>query len=165
MSDNDSLVEIKVGDNVLSVSGSEEFVSEHFYNLYEKHGFDEVDVSINGTSGHEERATQTKKDHVKEGGKPLNEYLANSEASTKQDNALVTGWYLESVAGQDDFTPSEVKDQGDSSKVPLGVKLTRDMDNNVKKGYLHSPGQRDGEDTYWVTDTGKEYLEEMGVPV
>lgn len=166
MADNVNTIELRIGDVGLSVSGSEDFVEEHFYDLYEKHGFDEAELSgVDILSTDVQDKPSGKDEKGEREGKTVNEYLANSGASTKQDNALVIGWYLENVKGYDDFTPSEVKEEGDASKVPLGVKLKRDLDNNVQKGHLHSPGQRDGEDTYWVTDTGEKYLEDLGIPV
>lgn len=164
MSDKDSQIEIKVGSKMLSVSGSEDFVEEHFFDLYEEHEFEDVQAAHSGSSSPEDHSTSDKED-IREIGKTLNEYLADSEVSTKQDNALVTGWYIEQVKGQNDFTPSEVQEEADSAKVPLGVKLKRDLDENVQKGYLHSPGERNGEERYWVTDSGEEYLEDMGVSV
>lgn len=173
MTDDTYSIDFSVGNLELAVSGSEEFVEEQFFKLYEDHDIKEIDLSseggLNGTpeAGPEQNSSsgEQSSDAKKTLDKTLNEYLANSEASTYQDNALVVGWYLEYAEGQDDFTAPEVEDKAHNDKVQLGAKVKRDLDKNVEKGYLYSPGERDGSDTYWVTDSGEDYLQDLGFPI
>lgn len=166
MTDDIYSIELSVGGFSLSVSGSQEFVEDQFFKLYEDYDVEELNHSGMGGSTVEEAENKGEREKTAKGdGKTINEYLADSGASTKQDNALVVGWYLEYIEGQEDFTASEVEAKGKKEKVPLGSRVKRDLNENAKKGYLHSPDQRDGEDTYWVTDSGEEYLGDEGIPI
>lgn len=173
MADNTCSIELSLGDVSLGVSGPQGFVETQFDELYEKHGFDAIDVSEPAIDVSADNSMGSD-DAV--GGKPqeeseptvdaaLNELLSHSDIKTKQDTTLVVAWYLIAGRGQDDLTISEVREEAERSQVELGEKVPRDLKSNVGKGFLGATGeQREDEDTYEITDTGKEHLKDKGIP-
>lgn len=169
MADNTCSIELSLGDVSLGVSGPQEFVETQFYALYEKHGFDTINVSGAdiSVSGPGSKSDESGSQSIEEPqvNKSLNELLRDSEINMGTDRALVVGWYLIAARGQDDFTRPEVEEEADRSQVDLGENLGRDLRSNVEKANLAPTGEeRDGEDTYEVTETGKEYLRGKGIP-
>jgi len=169
MADNTSSIELSLGNVSLGVSGPQEFVEDQFDELYEKHGFDtievlnaDIDVSEHDSGAEAQESPTVEQPDI---NKSLNELLQDSEVKTGKDRALVVGWYLIAGRNQDDITWFEVEEEAARSKVDLGENLTRDLSSNVEKGYLAPTGEeRDGEDTYEVTGSGKEHLQKKGLP-
>lgn len=146
-------IRISQGDTTVEVSGSREFVDERFDELqqiYLKNDYGEE------RSQHE---TNTQKKPV-----ALGELYTTAEISYKRDAALLVGWYLESLEGQEDFTKSEIQDRALKAKIELGKNLSRDLSALVENGLLREVGRRDGEKTYYLTRNGEGYVsEELGV--
>lgn len=169
MADIPHSIELSVGDLSLAVSGSQDFVEKQFYELYESHGFDSLDASkadievgVEGSHANEPSGGEDTEPEIEAS---LNELLSDSEISMVQDKALAVGWYLIAARGQDDMTWDEVEEEADRSQVELGKKVRRDLRSNVQKGHLGPTGEkRDDSETYEVTESGKEYLREKGIP-
>lgn len=154
-------IEISAGDFSLSVAGTQEFVEEQFYALYEDHDLADVSASeLPSRSASSEETTDESGRSVK----PISEYLSESDATAKRDRVLVIGWYLESIEDQDDFTEAEIERKAENANVALGQSIERDLGNNVEDGYLFPAGERSGEDTFWVTEAGRGHLQDVGVP-
>lgn len=173
MTDNSHSIELTIGNTSLGVSGSREFVQEQFYDLYEKHGFDSIDVpesaievsggESNGISIEDEEQQSEETEPIVDAS--LNELLSDSEVKTKQDTTLVVAWYLIAARGQSDVALVDVREEAERSQVELGEKVPRDLRSNIGKGYLGPTGeQREDADTYEVTETGREHLREKGIP-
>lgn len=156
-------IELSVGEAKIAVSGTKSFVEDKFYELYEEHGFSEMEVSNSTKSDTTEK--QGDKEPKAEVGESedISDYLKGSDISSQKDNALVVGWYLENVDGQDTFTKSEIESKALSEKVEVGKNLTRDLGNLADANYIHPAKKRDGEQAYWVKDEGEAYLREHGV--
>lgn len=95
-----------------------------------------------------------------EKNRTLAEFYQMTDGITKKDTALLTGWYIETHEGQDDFTKKEIDDKATSAKLTLGANLSRDLGYKVEDGHLAEVGERDDNTTYHTTISGEEYVKE-----
>lgn len=96
----------------------------------------------------------------KKKSKSLAEYYKETDNPTKQESALIVGWYLEYHEDQDNFTSKEIEHRAQDAKISLGANVARDLREQVGQGHLKRVDERDGNDAYYVTRTGEAYIEE-----
>jgi len=89
----------------------------------------------------------------------LTEYYKQADGPTKQDSALIVGWYLEYHEDQSDFTRPEIEERAQDAKISLGANVSRDLSNQVGNSHLEKVDERDGQDAYHLTLTGEDYVE------
>jgi hypothetical protein len=90
----------------------------------------------------------------------LTEFYREADDPTKQDSALIVGWYLEYHEGYSNFTPPEVEEKAQSAKISLGANLSRDLSSQVESGNIEKVDEREGNDAFHIALTGEEYVEE-----
>ncbi|UIP00405.1 hypothetical protein Hbl1158_03305 [Halobaculum sp. CBA1158] len=90
----------------------------------------------------------------------LTEFYKESDNPTKQERALIVGWYLEYHEDLDDFTSTEVEERAQDAKIGLGANVSRDLSNQAGNGRLEKVDEREGKDAYHLTLTGEEYVQE-----
>lgn len=157
MTEGQHTIRVSRGETTVEVTGSQEFVEEQFDELsdtylVETDSFD--DSEKNPSTNRSKRAKQTS----------LSELYTNADISYKRDAALLVGWFLEMVEGQDDFVKSEIKERAVQAKIELGANLPRDISTLIEKGYLQKVSSRDGEKAYYLTRTGESHVEdEFGI--
>lgn len=155
MSEETYCIRVSQGNTTVEVSGDEKFVEKQFEDLREEY----LDTQTESGAPSPEDLTSSQQKQV-----ALGELYATSNLSYKRDAALLVGWFLESVEGQEDFTKSEVEDRAQKAKVELGKNLSRDLSTLVEKGLLREVGRRMGEKSYYLTRTGESRIhDEFGV--
>ena len=155
MSEKTYCIQVSQGGTTVKVAGDKEFVEEQFEDLREEYFANQTE-SVPPSA---ENPTDSRQKQV-----ALGELYATSDLSYKRDAALLVGWFLESVEGQDDFTKSEIEDRARKAKVEIGKNLSRDLSTLVEKGYLQEVGRRMGEKAYYLTRTGESRIrDEFGV--
>lgn len=90
----------------------------------------------------------------------LAEYYRNTDGLNKKERALLVGWFLEKKTGMSDFTQQDIKSKAKEAKIDLGKNLSRDVRNQIGDGHIQVADEQNGSDTYQLTLTGEEYVEE-----
>lgn len=96
------------------------------------------------------------------GGKSLTlpEYYKTATNPSKRDTILIIGSYLEEDGYQKEFTKAEIEQRAKGAKISLGANVSRDIREQIKDSHMAKVGERDGKDTYHLTISGEEYVEE-----
>ncbi|SFL21851.1 hypothetical protein SAMN04487950_2863 [Halogranum rubrum] len=142
-------IRVSQGDVTVEVSGNREFVEKRFDDLQQTY------LQSDGDQELVQMEQSTPRKPIS-----LGELYTTATISYKRDAALLVGWYLESVEGQEDFSKSELQNRALKAKVELGKNLSRDLSTLVENGLLREVGRRDGEKTYYLTRTGESYADE-----
>lgn len=164
-SDDTLRLHVSAGDVTVEVEGAVDEAETWFEALREDYLTD-VDIdggqpsnsnSVNGGNG---SGGQAKADGSQRKSRTLAEFYQIVENISKRDTALLTGWYLENHEGRTTFTKDDVRQKAKSAKLTLGKNVSRDLSNQIADGNLAEDEGQDGEQTYYVTITGEQYVEE-----
>lgn len=160
---------VSVGDVTIEVNGNVDNAETWFEALQEDYlGDIDPDIlakAIKGDGGPSENPEAEQSNHSgsspssKGKSKSLTEYYRMADNPTKQDSALIVGWYLEYHENESDFTKPEIEERAKDAKVSLGANVSRDLSSQVKNSHLEKVDERDGQDAYHLTLTGEEYVE------
>jgi hypothetical protein len=151
-------IRVTTGNVTVEVEGTEEFVDNRFEDLKKDYLRGEVNVGGSGDTNQKNTGFAPEGS----GDKPLSlsEISRKIDLPYKRDAALLTGWYLEYVEGQDEFTRADIEEKATEAKIELGKNLPRDINKLVERGLFLQVGEREGSKTYYLTRTGEEYVEE-----
>lgn len=144
-------IRIERGDVAVEVAGSREFVEKRFDELSDI--YLEGDISAESPDQQSAPATNSSPKQA-----ALGELYTAADIQYKRDAALLVGWYLEYVEGQDNFIKSEIEECALQAKVELGANLSRDLSTLIENGNLQEVGSRSGEKAYYLTRSGENYV-------
>jgi len=159
---------VSLGDVTVEVEGPVDVAETWFESLREDYlgGIDSefVEAAANGgtTPGNGSSSTQFDTDHTpgtsSAKSRSLTEFYRTVDTPTKQDSALIVGWYLEYHQEQDNFTKSEIEEKAKDAKISLGANLSRDISNQVEDGHIERVSERDGQGAFHLTLSGEDYV-------
>lgn len=156
---------VSVGDITIEAAGPIDEAESWFEALREDYLSDvdpeTIEGQINGVSDSNSSNPSTEPQDTSDSKKSrtLPEYYQMTNGITKKDTALLTGWFIETKNGEDDFTKGEIEEEAQSAKLNLGKNVSRDLSYKVEDGHLAEVGERNGNPSFHVTITGEEYVE------
>ena len=147
---------VRIGEHELEVSGPSDFVQkriEEFIKLTKEAPSTKAGTSKITTS--ELSVNKTKS------GKQMSpaQFFKKINARTAVDRVLAAGYYLEIINGMENFTASEIRDTIQKKAKTQPPKNPSDLiNNNIKKGYMMSAGDKDGKMAFVLTSDGEEFI-------
>ncbi|RZH67990.1 hypothetical protein [Natrinema altunense] len=164
-SDDTLRLHVSVGDVTVEVEGTvdeaetwfEALREDYLTNIDSNEGQPSNSSSATNSDG---SGSQVKTDGSQKKSRTLAEFYQMVEDISKRDTALLTGWYLENQEGLSTFTKDDLRQKAKSAKLTLGKNVSRDLSNQIADGNLAEDGDQDGDQAYYVTLTGEEYIEE-----
>jgi hypothetical protein len=96
-------------------------------------------------------------------GKPKSpaQFFKQCNPQSANDRALLGGYFLEKFRQVQNFTAAEVRDIVREAKWPPPPNVNDSINQNIRKGYLMTAGDREGKIAFVVTSDGEAAVEEM----
>jgi hypothetical protein len=95
--------------------------------------------------------------------KPLSpaQFFKSCSPRTDTARALVAAYFLEKQRNAENSTSSEIRDLIRQAKVPPPTNVSESINQNIRKGYLMTAGDRGNKMAFVLTSDGESAVEEM----
>ena len=146
---------VRVGDRELEVTGPQEFVENKIDEFLKK--------TPSAPTSHSSTVHATKEPiHSPEIRKmSAAQLFKKSGLKTATDRVLLAAYYREKMQNTEDSTAAEIRQVIRDAKRPPPTNTNDAINQNIKKGYLMTAGDRDNKMAFVVTSDGEEAVEEM----
>jgi len=144
---------VRVGDSELEITGPANFVEERiseFLKSPPKQPISSVTSSEPSPSHRRTSRPQSPAQFFK---------LCNPRTDTAR--ALVAAYFLEKQRNAENSTSSEIRDLIKEAKVPPPTNVSESINQNIRKGYLMTAGDRGNKMAFVLTTDGESVVEEM----
>ena len=148
-------IRVRVGDSEIEVTGPKNYVEKKIEEFLNK-----PPTNIGGTTA---SASIPHASAPELKGKLLSaaQFFKKCNPKTDNDRVLTAGFYLEQVKNLPNFTAAEVRDQIREAKRQAPRNVNDAVNQNIKKGFLMSAGDRDNKIAFVLTSDGEEQVKEM----
>ena len=147
---------VRIGENELEVSGPKDFVEKKIAEFVELN----KDETFPKTS-HAQLSVSRRDTKTTTGTKQISaaQFFKKVKARSAVDRVLAAGYYLEVLCNMESFTASEIRDTiQKKAKTQPPTNPSDLINNNIKKGYMMSAGDKDGKMAFVLTSDGEEFI-------
>jgi hypothetical protein len=146
---------VRIGDAEIEVTGPADFVESRIASFMK-----EATPRPPDGSPAEKAATTSSAAYGKKGVAPA-QFIKSHNVKSDVNAVLAAGYYLEKIAGQENFTSLEIRDLISKAKRPLPKNISDSINGNIKKGLIMSAGDREGKMAFVLTTDGEEMVDSM----
>ena len=94
-------------------------------------------------------------------GMSIAQFMKKFSLKSDVDRALFAGYYLEHYQSADRFTAGEIRDTIKAAKVSPPTNTSHVINQNIKKGYMMTAGDKDKLMAFVLTSDGEQVVEEL----
>jgi hypothetical protein len=96
-------------------------------------------------------------------GKPKSpaQFFKQCNPKSANDRALLGGYFLEKFRKAQNFTAGDIREIVKEAKWPPPPNVNDAINQNIRKGYIMTAGDREGKIAFVVTSDGEVFVEEM----
>ncbi|HEY5296685.1 MAG TPA: hypothetical protein VIK59_02050 [Verrucomicrobiae bacterium] len=146
---------VRLGDNEVEITGPSDFVEEKISEFLKK-----PPTQTRHETG---SASVAQPPSQQASAKPKSpaQFFKSISPRTDNDRVLVATFFLEKFRNAQSATSLEIKDLIKDAKIPPPNNTSEAINQNIRKGFLMTGGDREGKTAFVLTTEGETEVEEM----
>lgn len=89
------------------------------------------------------------------------QFFKKIPSKTANDRVVSSAYYLEKIKKLDKYTSTEIKETISKARIVPPKNTTEALNQNIKKGYMMSAGDKEGRSAFVLTNDGEEYIQSL----
>jgi hypothetical protein len=146
---------VRLGDNEVEITGPSDFVEEKIAEFLKKPPTQ---------TRHESSPTNVAPSPAQQtSSKPKSpaQFFKSINPRTDNDRVLIAAFFLEKFRNAQSATSTEIRDLIKDAKIPPPNNTSEAINQNIRKGFLMTGGDREGKTAFVLTTDGETKVDEM----